>query len=281
MMSQKIKISLFFNSLRGIKVMRHLMKIKSIDVSKIIISKKFLNKEIIKILRKKNIKFKYFENYNKRQLNLEHKNIDIGILCGFPIILKENLLNKTKYGFLNCHAGILPNYRGGSPLNWQIINNEKCFGITVLKTNFLIDNGNIILEKKFKLKNTHDINDLHEISNNNFPILVERSINKIIKGFLGKKQSSKGNKLFKQRNEKDSKINLKEIMYEKLLLMVRALQNPYPNPFFFYKNKKMSISNLHSSNKKLSPGEIIIKKNILYIGCRNKTGMSYLKKYKS
>ena len=35
------------------------------------------------------------------------------------------MINSAKFGTLNLHAGRLPKYRGGSPLNWQIINNEK------------------------------------------------------------------------------------------------------------------------------------------------------------
>ena len=78
----------------------------------------------------------------------------------------------TKYGLLNCHAGKLPEYRGGSPLNWQIINNEKYFGISVIKINKDIDKGDIVKEKKFKLYTKYTIKDLHKIANNNFPILI-------------------------------------------------------------------------------------------------------------
>ena len=38
---------------------------------------------------------------------------------------KRKIFRLVKYGFLNLHAGLLPKYRGGSPLNWQIINNEN------------------------------------------------------------------------------------------------------------------------------------------------------------
>jgi|TARA_Y100000294_G_C8507225_1_gene317209 methionyl-tRNA formyltransferase len=35
------------------------------------------------------------------------------------------MIYSSKLGTLNLHAGKLPQYRGGSPLNWQIINGEK------------------------------------------------------------------------------------------------------------------------------------------------------------
>ena len=42
----------------------------------------------------------------------------------FPNFQKK-LLSIPKIGSINLHAGKLPKYRGGSPLNWQLINREK------------------------------------------------------------------------------------------------------------------------------------------------------------
>jgi len=276
MSEKKTNISFFFNSLRGIKILTYLRKKVSLDIKKIFISKKFLKKEVVIFLKKEKIQFDYFENFNSKKLAKVLEKVDLAITGGFPIILKEELINKPKYGFINCHAGILPNYRGGSPLNWQIINNESQFGITVTKINSKIDRGNIIGEKKFKLKAHYDINDLHRVANNNFPKLVEESINKILKGNKGKKQNEAKSKYYSQRTIENSKIILKEISFKNLKLMVRALQSPYPNVFFKYANKMISINNLFLSNLYLLPGEIIKKKNIIHFGCKDKTVKSYM-----
>ena len=276
MSKEKTNILFFFNGLRGIKILTYLRKNPSFDIKKIFISTKFLKKEVISFLIKENIQFEYFENFNSTKLSKILEKIDIAITGGFPIILKEELISKPKYGFINCHAGILPNYRGGSPLNWQIINNESQFGITVIKINSEIDRGNIIAEKTFKLKARYDINDLHRVANNNFPKLVEESINKILKGYKGKKQNKQKSKYYSQRTIENSKIILKEISFKNLKLMVRALQAPYPNVFFKHNNKKISINNLFLSNLYLLPGEIIKKKNIIHFGCKDKTVKSYM-----
>ena len=44
------------------------------------------------------------------------------MLSGFRQILNKELLDIPLIGTINLHAGKLPEYRGGSPLNWQIIN---------------------------------------------------------------------------------------------------------------------------------------------------------------
>ena len=43
------------------------------------------------------------------------------IIAGFSTIFKKNLIDIPKKGTINLHAGRLPKYRGGSPLNWQIM----------------------------------------------------------------------------------------------------------------------------------------------------------------
>ena len=49
------------------------------------------------------------------------------------------------------HGGPVKKYRGGSPLNWQVIRGEKKIGISLIKTDEGIDTGGVISERYFKL----------------------------------------------------------------------------------------------------------------------------------
>ena len=49
---------------------------------------------------------------------------DLIVCAGYNKILSPAILGIPKLGSLNCHAGHLPNYRGASPIPWQIINGE-------------------------------------------------------------------------------------------------------------------------------------------------------------
>lgn len=155
-------------------------------------------------------------------------------------------------------------------MNWQIINNEKYFGATTLLANEKIDGGDIIFEKKFLLKKRYDINSLHTIVNREFPKMVEKSIIKI----LLKKPLKKQKKLksyFKQRSEVDSYLDFKNKSYYEIKNFVRALQKPYPNPYIYLEKKKLSFSHIKKISLKLRPGEILKKKKLVYIGCKNCT----------
>ena len=165
----------------------------------------------------------------------------------------------------------MPKYRGGSPLNWQIINNEKFFGLSVLKIDQGIDTGHIIEEKKIKLLKNYNIKDLHLIANKNFPKMVFKSIIKVIKKSKLKKQNKNKKNYFKQRTEKDSEVNFKKKTYKEIKLYIRALKLPYPRPYFFFKKKKFFINKVKKSNKKLKREEVIKIKKTFFAKCKDAT----------
>ena len=69
----------------------------------------------------------------------------------FNQIFKNNILESVPHGIINCHAGLLPFYRGRNVLNWALINDEKEFGITVHYIDEGIDTGDIIRQQKLPI----------------------------------------------------------------------------------------------------------------------------------
>ena len=67
--------------------------------------------------------------------------------------------------------------------------------------------------------------------------MVYKSIIKIVSNQKLKKQNNKLAKYYRQRKPEDSYVNFKITRISKLELLIRALQDPYPNPYFFYTKK--------------------------------------------
>lgn len=259
---------LFFNGDRGLEVLRLFNK-KRFKITKVFIAKKFLKTEILRKIPKR-INYKLIEKLDHPTIIKTLNNTDIALSCGFPLIFKKQILNLPRIGFLNCHAGILPKYRGGSPLNWQLINCENEFGISVIKINHKIDGGDIFSERKFIIKKNYDINDLHKIANKNFPYMILESVKKL----LDKKKPRKQKKisiLWKQRKEENSKFDFKTKTFKQADRFVKALQSPYPNAFFYFKGIKYEILKVIISKKKLKSGDILLKSNNMHLGLKNST----------
>ena len=71
---------------------------------------------------------------------------ELFVSLSFDQIIKEPLRQSAPKGFINCHAGALPFYRGRNVLNWAIINGESQFGVTVHYVDAGIDTGDIIVQ---------------------------------------------------------------------------------------------------------------------------------------
>ena len=264
----KLSYCLFFNGERGIEILK-LLDSKNFKILNVFIAKKFLRPNILKKIPKKT-NFTVIEHLNQEIITQTLKKTDIALSCGFPLIFKKSYLSLPSMGFLNCHAGILPKYRGGSPLNWQLINCEKIFGISVVKINHEIDGGHIFSEKKFIIKKDYDINDLHKIANKNFPKMIIESIKKIINNKKPKKQK-KNSITWKQRTESDSMFDFKAKTFKQADRLVKALQNPYPNAFFYFKTIKYEILKVTKSKKTLKAGNIFFKNHTMYLGLKDST----------
>lgn len=87
---------------------------------------------------------------------------DLNISMSFNQILGKDILAIASEGFINCHAGQLPFYRGRNILTWALINDERKFGVTVHYVDEGIDTGDIILQEISEITDKDDYRSLLE-----------------------------------------------------------------------------------------------------------------------
>src|ERR1041385_6354064 len=76
--------------------------------------------------------------------------------------LPEAVWRLPKYGTINLHASLLPDYPGAAPINHAIINGEKKTGVTTFFINDKIDTGKIILQEKVSIEENDTAGTLHD-----------------------------------------------------------------------------------------------------------------------
>lgn len=112
--------------------------------------KLFGGKCSIKAVAKKiGVAYKVIPNVNSPEYVEHVKELtpDLIISYSAPQIIKPELLNVPKYGVLNVHGALLPNYRGCLPSFWYLYNDEKIGGATVHYMSADIDDGDICVQK--------------------------------------------------------------------------------------------------------------------------------------
>lgn len=77
-------------------------------------------------------------------------NADLGVGFGTNI-LKESVFGIPKLGTINFHNGLVPYYRGGPPVFWELFNDESELGLTVHWMAAQVDAGDVILQQTIPL----------------------------------------------------------------------------------------------------------------------------------
>ncbi|HLK10975.1 MAG TPA: methionyl-tRNA formyltransferase [Candidatus Binatia bacterium] len=72
---------------------------------------------------------------------------DLGVLAYVTQIVPEPLLRLPRLTSICFHPSLLPRYRGGSAINWQLIRGETTTGVTVFWPDAGIDTGPILLQR--------------------------------------------------------------------------------------------------------------------------------------
>lgn len=86
---------------------------------------------------------------------------DLQIVVAFRM-LPEVVWNMPKYGTLNLHASLLPQYRGAAPINWAVINGDTKSGVTTFFLRHDIDTGDIAMQEAVDIKPEETAGELHD-----------------------------------------------------------------------------------------------------------------------
>ncbi|MCS7180029.1 MAG: methionyl-tRNA formyltransferase [bacterium] len=73
------------------------------------------------------------------------------VVISYGKILPISIIEIPKIACINLHPSLLPKYRGPAPIEWAIINGETKTGITTIKMNEKVDEGEIILQKEIEI----------------------------------------------------------------------------------------------------------------------------------
>jgi methionyl-tRNA formyltransferase len=79
-------------------------------------------------------------------------NPDLITVAAFGQILSPTLLALPHFGCLNVHASLLPRWRGASPINAAILENDTISGVTIMKMAEGLDDGPILAQESTSIQ---------------------------------------------------------------------------------------------------------------------------------
>ncbi|KKP55805.1 MAG: Methionyl-tRNA formyltransferase [Parcubacteria group bacterium GW2011_GWC1_34_10] len=86
------------------------------------------------------------KNYLENFLNGDEW--DLFLVASYGKIIPREIFDIPVHKTLNIHPSLLPKYRGASPIQAQILNDEKNIGVTIMQIDEGMDTGPIIIQKR-------------------------------------------------------------------------------------------------------------------------------------
>ena len=152
---------------------------------------------------------------------------DLVLFYGWSWIVSSDLLDS--YTCLMLHPSPLPRYRGGSPIQNQIIAGEKSSMVTIFVMSNQLDAGDIVAQQDLDLTGTLD-----QIFRRIEDIGLKLTHGLLRNGLQRIPQDHSSATFCKRRTPTDSEITHKELTEQSALHLynkIRMLADPYPNAY--------------------------------------------------
>jgi methionyl-tRNA formyltransferase len=211
-------------------------------------------------------------NCEELRKSIEHLNVDYIIVAAYGKILPKWLLDFPNIMPVNIHYSLLPKYRGASPIQSSLLNNDTRSGITFMKMSEGLDDGDCIEQYVIDIKNNHNKITLEND-------LCDLSISKILDILHGLKNHkynliTQDNKLASycsKIQKSDSLVSFTETANQ-IYSKFKAYYE-WPGVSFIHKNTLIKIKDMYlidDNNIDLLDKEILLSKDGLYIKTSNK-----------
>lgn len=111
----------------------------------------------------KNIPVKIIATPNSKKFRTYLETLDLDIIINqSQNIVKKELLNIPKIGVLNRHNALLPKNRGRLTPFWVVYKGDTETGVSIHFVEEGIDSGDIVVQKKYKVKKNDNFNTIVE-----------------------------------------------------------------------------------------------------------------------
>jgi methionyl-tRNA formyltransferase/RimJ/RimL family protein N-acetyltransferase len=157
---------------------------------------------------------------------------DLIFVNSYSMLLHPEILSIPANNAINVHGALLPEYRGANPTQWAIINNEPYAGVTLHYMTDLVDQGDIISQKKVPLNFEDTWLEIQARVADATEKMLADEIPKILAGTnVRVQQDERVAKHWPRRKPEDGLINW-DMNVLSIYNLIRALVNPHPGAFY-------------------------------------------------
>ena len=179
-----------------------------------------------------------FDRVSRHLDEIEKLDFDISVSASFGQILSREFLALKPC--LNLHPSMLPKYRGATPIQTALLNNDKMTGISVQKMRYEIDAGEIYIQKQFPIDDDDDFESLSiKLAHEGGKMLVD-VLDKIENNTIEAHEQSGEIVMTKLIEKQDGFLDFKNSTADHIVGQIRAYSFN-PGSFFFMDGERYKV----------------------------------------
>lgn len=172
----------------------------------------------------------------------EVKKLNPDLICvvAYGKILPQELLDIPKYGCINVHGSLLPEYRGAAPIQWAVLNGDKKTGVTTMFMNAGMDTGDMILKEEVEIGEDETTGELWDRLKTIGANLLIKTVKEIENGTATRTKQPEEGTMAPMLSKEMAKIDWKNKTANDIKNLVRGL-NPIMGAYTFLDGKKIKF----------------------------------------
>lgn len=172
----------------------------------------------------------------------EVKKLNPDLICvvAYGKILPQELLDIPKYGCVNVHGSLLPEYRGAAPIQWAVLNGDKKTGVTTMFMNAGMDTGDMILKEEVEIGEDETTGELWDRLKMIGANLLIKTVKEIENGKATRTKQPEEGTMAPMLSKEMAKIDWKNKTANDIKNLVRGL-NPIMGAYTFLDGKKIKF----------------------------------------
>lgn len=167
-------------------------------------------------------------------------NPDLICVVAYGKILPQELLDIPKYGCVNVHGSLLPEYRGAAPIQWAVLNGDKKTGVTTMFMNAGMDTGDMILKEEVEIGDDETTGELWDRLKMIGANLLIKTVKEIEDGTATRTKQPEEGTMAPMLSKEMAKIDWENKTAQEIKNLVRGL-NPIMGAYTFLDGKKIKF----------------------------------------
>ena len=165
---------------------------------------------------------------------------DLAVVVAYGKIIPPSVLRIPKYGMLNIHPSLLPQYRGPSPVASAIMHGETNTGVSIMLLDSEMDHGPLLTQASLHIPPDAMLEDMHTQLFTLGASILPRTLFKYLSGDLKPQEQDHTQATYcTMLKREDGMIHVSKTAHE-VYNQYRGL-TPWPGVYFFWNKKRIKI----------------------------------------